>query len=172
MSELAYEDIKIGNEASLTRTITEVHIVNYAGLTGDMNPVHVDAEHAAQSMFGERIAHGMLVAGLISAVLGTQLPGPNSIYLGQDLNFVAPVMIGDTIKVVVTVTDKGGPAVLYVPDVLYPAQALRDRVEGTVKLHRANLVRKLQARSVSDLVRMADRLQEPAPLIPNARVSA
>src|ERR1700761_5356699 len=106
MSELAYEDIKVGDESSLTRTITEVHAVNYAGLPGDMNPVHVDAEHAAQSMFGERIAHGMLVAGLISAVLGTQLPGPNSIYLGQDLNFVAPVKIGDTIKVVVTVTEK------------------------------------------------------------------
>ena len=106
MPERTYEDIKVGDEASLTRTITEVHIVNYAGLTGDWNPVHADAEHAAQSMFGERIAHGMLVAGLISAVLGTQLPGPNSIYLGQDLNFVAPVKIGDTIKVVVTVTDK------------------------------------------------------------------
>ena len=106
MSELAYEDIKVGDEASLTRTITEVHIVNYAGLTGDMNPVHMDHEHAAQSMFGERIAHGMLVAGLISAVLGTQLPGPNSIYLGQDLKFMAPVMIGDTIKIVVTVTGK------------------------------------------------------------------
>jgi 3-hydroxybutyryl-CoA dehydratase len=106
MTELAYEDIKIGDEASLTRTITEVHIVNYAGLTGDWNPVHADAEHAAQSMFGERIAHGMLVAGLISAVLGSQLPGPNSIYLGQDLSFVAPVKIGDTVKVVVTVTEK------------------------------------------------------------------
>ena len=106
MSELAYEDIKVGDEASLTRTITEVHIVNYAGLTGDMNPVHVDAEHAAQSIFGERIAHGMLVAGLISAVLGTQLPGPNSIYLGQDLSFTAPVKIGDTVRVTVTVTDK------------------------------------------------------------------
>jgi 3-hydroxybutyryl-CoA dehydratase len=106
MSELAYEDIKVGDEASLTRTITEVHIVNYAGLTGDMNPVHVDAEHAAQSMFGERIAHGMLVAGLISAVLGMQLPGPNSIYLGQDLSFVGPVKIGDTVKVTVTVTEK------------------------------------------------------------------
>ena len=106
MSELAYEDIKIGDEASLTRTITEVHIVNYAGLTGDWNPMHADAEHAAQSMFGERIAHGMLVAGLISAVLGTQLPGPNSIYLGQDLIFVAPVKIGDTLKVIVTVTEK------------------------------------------------------------------
>src|SRR6516225_12263009 len=106
MSELAYEDIKIGDEASLTRTITETHIVNFAGITGDMNPIHVDAEYAAHSMFKERIAHGMLVAGLISAVLGTQLPGPNSIYLGQDLNFVAPVRIGDTVKVVVTVTDK------------------------------------------------------------------
>jgi hypothetical protein len=74
MCELTYEDIKVGDEASLTRTITEVYIVNYAGLTGDWNPVHADAEHAARSMFGERIAHGMLVAGLISAVLGTQLP--------------------------------------------------------------------------------------------------
>lgn len=106
MSELAYEDIKVGDEASLTRTITEVHIVNYAGLTGDMNPMHMDHEHATQSMFGERIAHGMLVAGLISAVLGTQLPGPNSIYLGQDLSFTAPVKIGDTVRVTVTVTEK------------------------------------------------------------------
>ena len=106
MFELAYESIKIGDEASLARTITEAHIVNYAGITGDMNPLHVDAEYAAHSMFKERIAHGMLMAGLISAVLGTQLPGPNSIYLGQDLKFMAPVMIGDTIKVVVTVTGK------------------------------------------------------------------
>jgi 3-hydroxybutyryl-CoA dehydratase len=106
MSELAYECIKIGDEATLARTITEAHVVNYAGVTGDMNPLHLDAEYAAHSMFKERIAHGMLVAGLISAVLGTQLPGPNSIYLGQELSFVAPVMIGDTIKVVVTVTGK------------------------------------------------------------------
>ena len=106
MFELAYEDIKIGDEASLTRTITETHIVLYAGLTGDMNPVHMDAEQAGQSMFKERIAHGMLVAGLISAVLGNQLPGPNTIYLGQDLKFTAPVKIGDTVTVTVTVTDK------------------------------------------------------------------
>jgi 3-hydroxybutyryl-CoA dehydratase len=106
MTELCYEDIKVGDEASLTRTITETHIVTYAGLTGDMNPVHVDAEYAAKSMFGERIAHGMLTAGLISAVLGTQLPGPNSIYLGQDLKFMAPVRIGDTVRVTVTVTEK------------------------------------------------------------------
>jgi 3-hydroxybutyryl-CoA dehydratase len=106
MAELAYEDIKVGDDASITRTITEAHIVTFAGLTGDMNPLHVDAEYAAKSMFGERIAHGMLVAGLISAVLGTQLPGPNSIYLGQDLKFTAPVKIGDTVMVTVTVTEK------------------------------------------------------------------
>ena len=106
MPELAYGDIKVGDGASLSLTITETHIVAYAGLTGDVNPVHVDAESAKQTMFGERIAHGMLVAGLISAVLGTQLPGPNSIYLGQELRFTAPVKIGDTVTAVVTVTEK------------------------------------------------------------------
>jgi 3-hydroxybutyryl-CoA dehydratase len=106
MVDLAYDEIKTGDDASLSVTITEAHIVLYAGITGDVNPVHVDAEHAKESMFGERIAHGMLVAGLISAVLGTKLPGPNSIYLGQDLRFTAPVKIGDTVTVTVTVTEK------------------------------------------------------------------
>ena len=106
MAELAYEDIKVGDDASISRTITEAHIVAFAGLTGDMNPLHVDAEYAAKSMFGERIAHGMLVAGLISAVIGNDLPGPNSIYLGQELKFTAPVKIGDTLTVTVTVTEK------------------------------------------------------------------
>jgi 3-hydroxybutyryl-CoA dehydratase len=104
--ELAYEDIQIGDEASISQTITEPHVVTFAQLTGDTNPVHLDAEYAARSMFGERIAHGMLVAGLISAALGTRLPGPNSIYLGQDLKFTAPVKIGDTVTVTVTVTEK------------------------------------------------------------------
>jgi 3-hydroxybutyryl-CoA dehydratase len=104
--ELAYAEIEIGAEASFAKTITESDIVSYAGLTGDFNPIHIDAEYARQSMFKERIAHGMLVSGLISAVIGTQLPGPNSIYLGQDLKFMAPVKIGDTVTAVVTVTDK------------------------------------------------------------------
>ena len=106
MPELAYADINVGDEASLSRTITEAHIVSFAGITGDFNPVHVDAEYAQQSMFGERICHGMLMAGLISAVLGMQLPGPNAIYLGQDLKFTAPVKIGDTVTVTATVTEK------------------------------------------------------------------
>lgn len=106
MPELAYDEIKAGDEASLSLTITEAHVVAYAGITGDVNPVHVDAEFARQTMFGERIAHGMLVAGLISAVLGTQLPGPNSIYLGQELKFTAPVKLGDTVTATVAVTEK------------------------------------------------------------------
>ncbi|QTE30192.1 MaoC family dehydratase [Pengzhenrongella sicca] len=106
MKELAYADINIGDSASFAKTITEGDVVNYAGLTGDFNPVHIDAEYAKESMFKERIAHGMLVSGLISAVLGTQLPGANSLYLGQDLKFKAPVKIGDTATATVTVTEK------------------------------------------------------------------
>jgi 3-hydroxybutyryl-CoA dehydratase len=83
--------------AEHTKTITDADIVLYAGITGDFNPVHVDAEAAAKSRFGGRIAHGMLSAGLISAVLGMKLPGPGAIYLGQTLRFTKPVRIGDTI---------------------------------------------------------------------------
>ena len=106
MKELAYEDIKIGESASVSKTITESDIVNYAGITGDFNPVHMDAEYAKESLFKERIAHGMLVSGFISAVLGTQLPGPNAIYLGQELSFKAPVKIGDTVTAEATVLEK------------------------------------------------------------------
>ena len=106
MPELVYSEIKVGDQASFAKTITEADVVIYAGLIGDFNPIHIDAEYARQSMFKERVAHGMLVSGLISAVLGTQLPGPNSIYLGQDLKFTAPVKIGDTVTAVATVTEK------------------------------------------------------------------
>jgi 3-hydroxybutyryl-CoA dehydratase len=106
VTELVYSEIKIGDDASFAKTITEADIVQYAGITGDFNPIHIDAEYAKQSMFKERVAHGMLVSGLISAVLGTRLPGPNSIYLAQDLKFTAPVKIGDTVTALVTVTEK------------------------------------------------------------------
>jgi len=106
MEELAFADIKVGDTASFAKTITEGDIVTYAGLVGDYNPVHINAEYARESMFKERIAHGMLVSGLISAVLGTQLPGPNAIYLGQELSFKAPVKIGDTATATVTVMEK------------------------------------------------------------------
>lgn len=92
-----YADLKVGDKATISKTITDADVALYAGLVGDWNPVHVDEEFAKESIFGKRVAHGMLSAGLISAVIGTDLPGINSIYLGQELKFVGPVFIGDTV---------------------------------------------------------------------------
>jgi 3-hydroxybutyryl-CoA dehydratase len=91
--------------AEMRRTVGEADILAFAGVSGDTNPVHLDAEFAAQTQFKERIAHGMLSAGFISAVLGTRLPGPGAIYLSQTLRFRAPVHIGDTVVARVTVKE-------------------------------------------------------------------
>jgi 3-hydroxybutyryl-CoA dehydratase len=99
-----FEDLEIGQTASLGKTITEADILMYAAVSMDTNPVHVDAEAAKASIFGERVAHGMLSAGLISALLGTRLPGPGTLYMRQSLCFAAPVKIGATVKATVTVT--------------------------------------------------------------------
>ncbi|WP_136681501.1 MaoC family dehydratase [Neptunomonas sp. XY-337] len=99
------EDLSVGMSASYAKTITEADVVLFAGITGDDNPVHINAEYAAQTMFKERIVHGMFSAGLISAVLGTRLPGPGAIYVDQQLKFKAPVHIGDTVKATATVKD-------------------------------------------------------------------
>lgn len=102
--EGAEEDrFSVGQRASFSKTITEVDVVLFAGITGDFNPVHIDPEYAKRTRFEARIAHGLLTAGLISGVLGTMLPGPGSIYLGQQLKFLAPVYIGDTVTVEVEV---------------------------------------------------------------------
>ena len=93
----------IGQQASLTKTITEADVIAFAELIGDANPIHTDAEYARKSRFGRRVAHGMFTGGLISAVLGNKLPGPGSIYLSQQLEFLAPVYIGDTITAAVEV---------------------------------------------------------------------
>lgn len=99
-----FEDLQIGQSASLGKTITEADILLYAAVSTDTNPIHIDADAGKQSIFGERIAHGMLTAGLISAVLGTRLPGPGSLYMRQSLRFAAPVKIDDTVRAMVTVT--------------------------------------------------------------------
>ena len=99
-----FEDLRVGQTASLAKTISEADILLYSAISLDTNPVHIDAETAKHSIFGERIAHGMLSAGLISAVLGTRLPGPGSLYMRQSLRFAAPVKIGDTVTATVTVT--------------------------------------------------------------------
>lgn len=101
-----YEDIQIGDKASFTKTISESDIYQFAGITGDYNPVHINTEYANQSVFKERVAHGILTAGFISAVLGTKLPGTDTIYLSQNLDFKAPVKIGDTVTAEVEVLEK------------------------------------------------------------------
>jgi 3-hydroxybutyryl-CoA dehydratase len=104
MQRMFFEDLSVGQTASFGKTITEADILMFAAVSGDTNPVHINKEVAAASMFKERIAHGMLSAGLISAVLGTRLPGEGTIYLGQNLKFRAPVKIGDTVTATVTIT--------------------------------------------------------------------
>jgi|ERR1035437_1793749 3-hydroxybutyryl-CoA dehydratase len=99
------DELKVGMTASTGKTITEADILLYAAVSTDTNPLHIDAEAAAAGPFGQRVAHGMLTAGLISAVLGTGLPGPGAVYLGQTLRFRAPVKIGDTVIATVEVTD-------------------------------------------------------------------
>ena len=94
---MAIEDFSIGQSAELERTLTEADVMTFAGLTGDFNPVHVDADAAAASGFGERIVHGMLTASLLSTLLAMQLPGPGAIYLAQSVNFLRPVKLGDTV---------------------------------------------------------------------------
>lgn len=104
MDGFAFEELVVGQTARLGKTITEADILLFAAVSLDTNPVHMDAEAAAGSVFKERVAHGMLSAGLISAVLGTKLPGAGTVYLGQSLRFRAPVKIGDTVVAEVEVT--------------------------------------------------------------------
>lgn len=99
------EELSVGQSAQLVRTVSEADIVGFAEVTGDTNPVHLDADYAAKTSFGERIAHGMLSAGYISAVLGTTLPGPGAIYLSQTLKFKRPVKIGDEVAAIVTISE-------------------------------------------------------------------
>lgn len=106
VQDIPFAQIKVGDKASMTKTVTEYDVYTFAGLSGDFNPVHINAEFAKNTMFKERIAHGMLSAGFISAVLGTSLPGANTIYLGQELQFKAPVKIGDTVTATVEVIEK------------------------------------------------------------------
>lgn len=97
--------MKADQTASLTREVTAADVETFARLTGDDNPVHLDESYAAGTRFGRRIAHGILAAGLISAVLGSKLPGPGAIYLHQSLDFKLPVFLGDTITAEVEVVE-------------------------------------------------------------------
>ena len=102
---MKFEDLRIGMFEEVGKTITEADVVNYAGLSLDINPIHLNNEYAKNSICKERIVHGMLTSGLISAVLGTKLPGEGSIYLSQTLKFISPVKIGDTITAKAEIID-------------------------------------------------------------------
>lgn len=97
--------LEVGQSASYERTVTETDVVLFGGISGDLNPAHFNETYAKDTMFKGRIVHGMLTASYFSTVLGTQLPGPGTIYLGQELKFTKPVRFQDTIKAVVTVTE-------------------------------------------------------------------
>jgi 3-hydroxybutyryl-CoA dehydratase len=97
MKGYTINELSVGQKASFTKTVSESDVYLFAGITGDVNPAHINEEYAKTTMFKTRIAHGMLGAGFISAVLGMQLPGPGTIYIKQDLAFKAPVKIGDTV---------------------------------------------------------------------------
>ncbi|HET7464975.1 MAG TPA: MaoC family dehydratase [Longimicrobium sp.] len=106
---MTIQEIAVGQTAEFTKTVTETDVVLFAGITGDFNPAHVDEVEAARGMFGGRIAHGLLSAGFISTVLAMRLPGPGTIYLSQNLRFVRPVRIGDTVTARVEVAEVVAP---------------------------------------------------------------
>ena len=105
LQTLYFEDLTLGQTERLAKTVASSDVVGFAEVTGDRNPIHLSEHFAAKTPFGTRIAHGLYTASLISAVLGTRLPGPGAIYISQTLNFRAPVRIGDTVDVSVSVAE-------------------------------------------------------------------
>lgn len=102
---MTINEMSVGQQASFTKTVSETDVYLFAGITGDLNPAHTNQVASEKTMFKGRIAHGMLSAGFISAVLGMYMPGPGTIYMGQELRFTKPVAIGDTITATVTVAE-------------------------------------------------------------------
>src|SRR6476660_7844025 len=104
MHGLYLEDLTVGQSAMFGRTVTEADIAAFAGVSGDTNPIHLHDGFARTTRFGQRIAHGMLSSSFISTVIGTKLPGPGAVYISQSLSFLAPVLIGETITAIATIT--------------------------------------------------------------------
>jgi 3-hydroxybutyryl-CoA dehydratase len=102
---LAFEDLSLGLSELVFKTVTDQDVVGFADISGDQNPIHLNELYASKTRFGQRIAHGLYTASLISAVIGTRLPGPGAVYLSQTLNFKAPVKIGDVVRIHVEVAE-------------------------------------------------------------------
>jgi len=103
---MLYDEISVGDAATFEKTISESDVYLFAGITGDLNPAHVNQKYAESTKFKTRIVHGMLTGSLFSTVFGTKLPGAGSIYVSQTLTFVAPVPLGETVTATVTVAEK------------------------------------------------------------------
>lgn len=106
LSNTPYADLEVGQKATYSKTVEERDIQLFAAMSGDHNPVHLDAEFAASTIFRERIAHGMFSGALISAAVACELPGPGTIYIGQTMRFVLPVKLGDTLTVRLEILEK------------------------------------------------------------------
>lgn len=144
-----FEEISIGQQASYSKILTETDIALFAAVSGDVNPVHLDAEYAATTMFKERIAHGAWTGAVISAALALELPGPGTIYMGQTLQFRAPVKIGDTITVTLEVTAK------------HDAKPL-----VTLACSAANQAGKIVAKGVAEVMAPTQKIRCEAPQLP------
>ncbi|MGE5398069.1 MAG: MaoC family dehydratase [Chitinophagales bacterium] len=105
MLSYTIEEIKVGDKGSIEKTVSESDVYNFAGITGDFSWLHVNEDRSRRGRFGKRIVHGMLLMGMISGVLGTQMPGGGCIYVSQEIKFLKPVFIGDTVKAEVEVVE-------------------------------------------------------------------
>lgn len=156
MSELSnytYDEITIGQTASYTRLVSEQDIQLFAAVSGDVNPVHLDAEFAANTQFKQRIAHGMLTGAFFSAAIALELPGPGTIYLGQSIRFRKPVMIGDDITVELEVTDK------------------KDKHKFvTLECRALNQDNEVVASGTAEVMAPREKLQIPRPELPQVRI--
>ena len=153
LSNFSYDEITIGQTASYSKQISEVDIQLFAAVSGDVNPVHLDADYAATTVFGERIAHGALTGAIISAALALELPGPGTIYLGQTLRFRKPVKIGDTITVQLEVTEKRD-----------------DKKFVTLQCTAINQDGKTVASGVAEVMAPAEKLTLDRPALPQVKV--
>lgn len=154
LTNFTYDEISLGQTASYSKTIEERDIQLFAAVSGDVNPVHLDETFAASTMFGGRIAHGMLTGALVSAAMALELPGPGTIYRSQSLRFRAPVKIGDTITIKLEVTEKKDRGSLV-----------------TLDCKAFNQHEKLVASGVAEAIAPAEKLSLPRPPLPNVTVN-
>src|SRR3974390_2807190 len=130
LKNCTFDELEVGESASLTRLVGRDDIDLFAAVSGDVNPAHLDTTFAATDLFGHVVAHGMWTAALVSAVLGTKLPGPGTIYLGQDLKFLKPVAPGDTITVTVRVKEKRPEKRIVILETICANQSGKEVVAG------------------------------------------